>query len=129
MNIKLDGFLAAVDRRRQEAMPTPKIPLKDGSEYALPWKLRLELGELYYDVDEELEAMRLWCLANPARRKTPSGAFRFITSWLARTGKRRQTSASLSVIRAQEPITDEQRDRNKGHIENLKAMLKRRGTV
>ena len=101
---------------------TPKIPLKDGSEFQLPWKLRLELGELYYDVDEQLEAMRLWCLANPNRRKV--NALRFITNWLSRSGKRRVVGTAQSVIRAEAPITDEQRSRNQVHLQNLRDMLK-----
>ena len=36
------------------------------------------------DLDAELAKMDCWCLANPGKRKTASGALRFINSWLSR---------------------------------------------
>ena len=92
-----------------------KIPLKDGSDYPLPWKFRVELNELYFDVEQELEDMRIWCLANPTRLKTKSGMPRFIVSWLKRSGKRRPKTAPLSITRALAPISQEERERNKKH--------------
>jgi hypothetical protein len=110
-------------------MPTPKIPLRDGSDYQLPWKLRLELGEIYFDVDEQIELARLWCLANPSRRKI--NGFRFIVNWLARSGKRRPVGTPQSLVRvaAADERTDQEKELGRlkamEAVENMKRMLKR----
>jgi hypothetical protein len=63
-------------------MEIVKIPLRDGSEYEIPEQFWLELCALYYGVETELYRMRLWCLANPDRRKTRRGARRFVFNWV-----------------------------------------------
>jgi uncharacterized protein YdaU (DUF1376 family) len=40
------------------------------------------------DVEATLPEIRAWCVANPARRKTPSGIYRFVQSWLSREQNR-----------------------------------------
>lgn len=44
------------------------------------------------DVDAELKKARLWCEANPSKRKTPRGMKKFITSWIANATKPKQWS-------------------------------------
>jgi hypothetical protein len=105
-------------------MPTPKIPLKNGEEYEMPWRIRVELGELYQDVDDELQKMRLWCLANPRRLKTPSGVLRFITTWMSRSAKKRP-AVPESVVRVSKPLDEEQLERGRAHLQSLKELLKR----
>lgn len=46
------------------------------------------------DVMQELRAMRVWCLANPAKRKTPKGVPRFVVSWLSKQQNRGGSSAA-----------------------------------
>lgn len=58
------------------------IPLRDGNGYEIPEDFLAELNALYYGVETELYRMRLWCLANPDRRKTKRGARRFIFKWI-----------------------------------------------
>lgn len=58
------------------------IPLEDGTEYEIPEDFLTELNAVYYGVDTELHKMRLWCIANPERRKTRRGAKRFVFNWI-----------------------------------------------
>ena len=66
------------------------IPLNDGSEFAVTQRDVDEYTALYPAVDvlQELRAMRGWCLNNEKKRKTRSGAGRFVNSWLARAQDR-----------------------------------------
>lgn len=102
------------------------IPLKDGTDYKLPLAFRLELGEHFRDVDDELVKMRLWCLANEHRRKTIRGVRKFIIGWLMRSGKQIPKTVPQSILRAEVPITPEERERNKERIAQLKASLRPR---
>jgi hypothetical protein len=40
------------------------------------------------DVAATLPEIRAWCVANPSKRKTPSGVYRFVQSWLSREQNR-----------------------------------------
>ena len=102
-----------------------EIPLKDGSNYKLPLAFRLELGEHFRDVDDELVKMRLWCLANDNRKKTIRGVRKFIIGWLIRSGKQVQKTVPQSILRASQPVTPEERERNKSRIAELKASLRK----
>lgn len=70
--------------------PTPPvilIPLipRDG-EYGVTQQQIHEWAETYpaVDVIQTLREMRAWCVANPVRRKTRTGAPKFINAWLCR---------------------------------------------
>lgn len=74
------------------AKKIPPIPLKSGKDYYITQEY---VDEIYRSYEEEIERlnidvvgifkqMRMWCIANPARRKTERGINRFIQSWFAR---------------------------------------------
>lgn len=60
--------------------------LNDGSEWRPSQTLYEEYVKLYpgVDVKQQFNAMRGWCLARPAKRKTKKGITRFVNSWLSR---------------------------------------------
>lgn len=62
------------------------IPLNDGSEFGISLQHVEEFEKAYPAVDckQTLQEIRAWCLANPTKRKTKSGALRFVNSWLSR---------------------------------------------
>jgi hypothetical protein len=63
-----------------------RIPLCDGSEFAVPKSMRDELDRLYpaVDPDQTLKEIRGWNLANPRRRKTSRGIRQHIFDWFKR---------------------------------------------
>jgi hypothetical protein len=62
------------------------IILNDGTYYEPDDEYLIQLQQAYSAVDvfAELNAMAMWCDANPKKRKTPRGIKQFITSWLKR---------------------------------------------
>lgn len=60
--------------------------LQGGKEFVVNEKMILEFQNAYPSVEvmEELKKMRMWTLSNPSKRKTKSGAMRFINNWLNR---------------------------------------------
>ena len=62
------------------------IPLNDGSEWLPTKALAKEYESLYPNVDvrQAFNAMRAWCMSNPAKRKTRSGVKRFVNRWLSK---------------------------------------------
>jgi hypothetical protein len=62
------------------------IPLNNGSEWGVSKEFLAELEKAYPVVDgpQTLKEIRVWCLANPAKRKTKSGVARFVNNWFAR---------------------------------------------
>ncbi len=62
----------------------PLIP-KDG-EFPVTEEMAAEFKTAYPNVliPETLREIRAWCISNPTRRKTKTGAMRFINAWLAR---------------------------------------------
>lgn len=68
----------------QEILDAITLPLNDGSEYAVT---EAELAVMQsahprVDVVGELRKARLWCIANPAKRKTRRGVMSFLAKWL-----------------------------------------------
>ena len=63
--------------------------LKTGEEYLISDDLHQDLINAYGEdmVRNELTAMKMWLLTNPAKRKTKVGMPKFINSWLSRTKK------------------------------------------
>ena len=64
----------------------PKIPLNNGDEWQMPLDLYNECKTIYpaVDIDKELGKMRMWCISNPTKRKTPKGISRFVNTWLSK---------------------------------------------
>jgi hypothetical protein len=62
------------------------IPLNNGDEFGVTDALVKELEAAYpvCDVPQTLKEIRVWCIANPQKRKTRWGVTRFINSWMAR---------------------------------------------
>lgn len=62
------------------------IPLVSGEEFGVSAEFLKELETAYPDVDGPgtLREIRVWCVANPSKCKTPRGAPRFINSWFER---------------------------------------------
>lgn len=65
------------------------IPLKDKSEFALPWKTVREWEQTYkaIDVQQEVREYRQWAIANPSQQKKRSGILRSINLWLQKDNK------------------------------------------
>lgn len=63
-----------------------KIPLVDGSEYAVTAEQCAEWEGAFpaVSVRQQLQQMRVWCMANPRNRKTEGGVRRFIVQWLGK---------------------------------------------
>ncbi len=61
--------------------------LKDGTEFLISSSLQSEFRECYPELDfaSEVREIRAWCKSNPAKRKTKSGAKKFINGWLSRS--------------------------------------------
>ena len=64
-----------------------QIPLKDGTLFLLP-EAELNMYKMAYpaiSVENELIKMIVWCVSNPAQRKTKRGILRFVNGWLSRS--------------------------------------------
>ena len=63
-----------------------RLPLKDGSEFAVLPSDAEQWKELYpsVDIEQELKLMVGWLQGNPQKRKTKAGIKRFIHAWLGR---------------------------------------------
>jgi len=78
----------------QVGTATAAIPLKDGTLFTLSDQLLAEIEAAYpgQDVLQELQRMRAWALGNPGKRKTRTGALKFVTGWMSRKQDRAKTS-------------------------------------
>lgn len=81
------------------------IPLDDGTEYAVSASEVAEFRKAYprVDVEAELRKARVWCMSNPANRKTRRGVTRFMNNWLSRAERDRANAVPVEVARAQLP--------------------------
>lgn len=72
--------------RASEPVSSFAIPLVDGTDFQVTVRELDEWSRAYpaVDVPKELRQMRVWCLANPAKRKTRRGAPAFAVKWLAK---------------------------------------------
>jgi len=63
-----------------------EIILKNNTSYVVPLDLIEKFSQAYprVDVVEELNSIAAWNLANPSKRKTPTGILRHINTWLKR---------------------------------------------
>ncbi len=62
------------------------LPLADGNDFCVKQEDLLLWKETFPAVDvlQELKEMRVWCDANPQKRKTGRGIRRFIVNWLSK---------------------------------------------
>ena len=88
--------IAQSENRSEPQEPKPEsptafeIPLNDGTKHHIT-KADIESYKKLYpavDVDQECRGMIGWCDADPKRRKTRTGARRFVNGWLARVQNR-----------------------------------------
>lgn len=101
------------DEGDRSMVPAPARPapagacliLNDSSDWGIPTDQLAELASLYpaVDVQGELRAMRAWCIANPTKRKTKSGAMRFVNNWLARA-QNNGSSRNSTVNHGAQPL-------------------------
>ncbi len=77
---------AAASAAPEPVEPVISLPLNDGTEFSVEQKMLDEWLELYpgVDVRQALRNMRGWLLGNPRNRKTWSGIYKFIVSWLSK---------------------------------------------
>lgn len=61
------------------------MPLKDGTNIMLKNSFMTELEKTYpfKDINQELQKMRTWLIANPEKQKTRRGISRFVSNWLS----------------------------------------------
>lgn len=91
-------------------MPRPddpefiRLPLNDGSEFAVTESLVSEFESLYpaVDVRQALRNQRGWLLSDLRRRKTARGIKKFITGWLAKDQDRGGNRGRDSPARIQD---------------------------
>ena len=75
------------------------LVLKSGEEYEVSEADVIEWQRSYKSIDvcAELDRMRQWCDANPAKRKTSRGIKRFINAWLSRANDNIQSGRSTAI--------------------------------
>ena len=100
-----------------------QIPLNNGQEYDIPEDFLTELNSLYFGVETELHKMRLWCLANPDRRKTSRGAKRFVFNWINKACQVKPKAAARAPTPAI-TVTPESLEVRRGHLAKLKELMK-----
>ena len=104
------------------------IPLADGSDYEPEASFIEELDAIYAGVGNELQKMRLWCLANPVRRKTRRGVKRFMFNWIVKACKPKvkvvESVRMRGVMLATPPI--ESLEVRRLHLKELKCALRKR---
>lgn len=61
------------------------MPLKDGTNIMLGNSFMTELEKTYplKNINQELQKMRTWLIANPEKQKTKKGTPRFVSNWLS----------------------------------------------
>jgi uncharacterized protein YdaU (DUF1376 family) len=84
-----EKLIASSDSRSQPAIngdAVAYIPLNNGSEWGVSKEFLAELEKAYPVVDgpQTLKEIRVWCVANPQKRKTKTGVAKFINNWFAR---------------------------------------------
>ena len=69
------------------------FPLKDGSEFKVPFEKGVWYEEQFptINVAAEFCSMLVWLDANPERRKTQRGIYKFVASWLIQATRDAET--------------------------------------
>ena len=85
--------------------------LNDQTTYFVSLKQIAKWKELYpaVDIEQELRSMMGWCDANPSKRKTRSGASRFINNWLTKRPERILYKKLLKNVEVSEYLQKKQR--------------------
>lgn len=70
------------------------LQLNTGEEYPVYENQVKQWEDIYpgINVNEQLRAMKGWCIANPTKRKTRSGINRFINNWLSKEQNKPKTN-------------------------------------
>ena len=104
-------------------MSSTTLPLRDGSEYEIPSDFIAELNTVFFGVETELYRMRLWCLANPARRKTRRGARRFVFNWINKACQIKPKAVSAVSRVQRDSVSAEPLEVRKENLAKLKRAL------
>ena len=99
------------------------VPLRDGTYFDIDQTFYNELCQLYYGVDTELYRMRLWCLANPDRRKTRRGAKRFVFNWVNKACQIKPKAVSAVSRVPRDSVSAEPLEVRKENLAKLKRAL------
>lgn len=86
--------------------PVMTFQLKDGSEYPVFEGSINEYKELYpyiEDIMQSFRSMRSWLIANPAKRKTKSGVWRFVNHWLKSDNEKAGTARARDKPMGKKP--------------------------
>lgn len=77
-----------------------RIPLVDGTEYAVPERMVREWQTAYPAVDVLglIGRLRTWSLSNPTKRKTRTGVSKFINSAVAREQDRGPATTATRAL-------------------------------
>lgn len=78
----------------QEGNLIISLQLNTGEEYPVYENQVKQWEEIYpgINVNDQLRAMKGWCIANPTKRKTRSGINRFINNWLSKEQNKPKTN-------------------------------------
>lgn len=71
---------------RESTPPVCLLPLNTGPDFPITADHVTEFKTAYPAVDvlQQLRAMRIWLVANPAKRKTKTGILRFVNTWMGK---------------------------------------------
>jgi hypothetical protein len=88
------------------------IPLLGGTDFPITETLATDFQKSYpaVNVREKIRQMRMWSIANPAKKKTKRGILRFINSWLSREHDRLPTkleSRNKTVLEKNQEVLDQ----------------------
>lgn len=90
--------------------------LKDNTEFEITESFYNECEQAYPNIDvmQELRSLKMWCSTNPNRRKTRTGAKKFINSWLNRKAGQIQNNNRFvdNVRKKEEKKTEWVQDKN-----------------
>lgn len=100
------------------------IPTKDAGDVEIPPEFLAELNAVYYGVMDELGKMRIWCLANPDRRKTKRGLNRFVANWISRACVLRPRSSDVRSL-----VLDVREDRASSKESRLAHLAELKGAL
>jgi hypothetical protein len=105
------------------APPVSTLPLNDDSEFPIFQEQVSEWSSLFPSVQvmQELRNMRVWCIANPARRKTKAGILRFVVKWLSKE----QDNPKVTIGRSAHVISKAEL-RQRRDIDDLRQIVHRR---
>lgn len=98
LDIDLDKEKEILKEKESET-PILSMMLETGDAYEITESMRKDWQQLHPQVDvlKEMQAMKAWLYANPAKRKTRRGMKRFINGWLTRASRENNNHAVEDV--------------------------------